>query len=165
MNKDNNFFRNILITIIVLIAIIVGFSQLNIIDFNTLNATNETSQSIVNSRMTYGRFLEYLDLGWIKQVDLYNNSRNAIVKASSPELGNRIQTIRVEIPVGASQLIQKLKEYNIDFDAHAVKQTNVFASVLNNLILPTVFIGLLILFFQNYTDLLNNSIIITIKYC
>ena len=50
-------------------------------------------------------------MGWVNQVDLYDNSRNAIVQASSPELGNRPQTIRVEIPVGASQLIQKLKEY------------------------------------------------------
>jgi cell division protease FtsH len=39
-----------------------------------------------SSRMTYGRFLEYLEMGWIKQVDLYDNSRNAIVQASSPEL-------------------------------------------------------------------------------
>jgi hypothetical protein len=36
--------------------------------------------------MTYGRFLEYLEMGWVKQVDLYDNSRNAIVQASSPEL-------------------------------------------------------------------------------
>jgi hypothetical protein len=35
--------------------------------------------------MTYGRFLEYLEMGWVKQVDLYDNSRN-IVQASSPEL-------------------------------------------------------------------------------
>jgi hypothetical protein len=32
--------------------------------------------------MTYGRFLEYLEMGWVKQVDLYDNSRNAIVQAS-----------------------------------------------------------------------------------
>ncbi len=43
--------------------------------------------------MTYGRFLEYLEMGWVKQVDLYDNSRNAIIQASSPELGNRPQTI------------------------------------------------------------------------
>jgi cell division protease FtsH len=42
--------------------------------------------------MTYGRFLEYLEMGWVKQVDLYDNSRNAIVQASSPELGNRPQS-------------------------------------------------------------------------
>jgi cell division protease FtsH len=65
-------------------------------------------------------------MGWVKQVDLYDNSRNAIVQASSPELGNRPQTIRVEIPVGASQLIQKLKEYNIDFDAHPAEQKKSF---------------------------------------
>jgi cell division protease FtsH len=47
--------------------------------------------------------------GLVKQVDLYDNSRSAIVQASSPELGNRPQSIRVEIPVGASQLIQKLR--------------------------------------------------------
>merc|ERR1711966_572600 len=76
---------------------------------------------------TYGRFLEYLELGWVKQVDLYDNNRNAIVLASSPELGNRPQAIRVEIPVGASQLIQKLKEYNIDFDAHPLPQKILFS--------------------------------------
>jgi cell division protease FtsH len=66
--------------------------------------------------MTYGRFLEYLEMGWVKQVDLYDNSRNAIVQASSPEEIDLSQS--VEIPMGASQLIQKLKEYNINFDAH-----------------------------------------------
>jgi len=73
------------------------------------NIRNQTqlNQNVVSSRMTYGRFLEYLEMGWVKQVDLYDNSRNAIVQASSPELGNRPQTIRVEIPVGAAQLIQK----------------------------------------------------------
>ena len=70
----------------------------------------EFGKNIASSRMTYGRFLEYLEMGWVKQVDLYDNSRNAIIQASSPELGNRPQTVRVEIPVGASQLIQKLKE-------------------------------------------------------
>jgi cell division protease FtsH len=99
--------------------------------------------------MTYGRFLEYLEMGWVKQVDLYENSRNAIVQASSPELGNRPQTIRVEIPVGASQLIQKLKEYNIDFDAHPTEQKNLFVSIASNILLPIVFIGGLVYLFQN----------------
>jgi cell division protease FtsH len=89
---------------------------------NNIRNQAQLNQNVVSSRMTYGRFLEYLEMGWVKQVDLYDNSRNAIVQASSPELGNRPQTIRVEIPVGAAQLIQKLKEYNIDFDAHPAEQ-------------------------------------------
>jgi len=99
--------------------------------------------------MTYGRFLEYLEMGWVKQVDLYDNSRNAIIQASSPELGNRPQTIRVEIPVGASQLISKLKEYNIDFDAHPVEDKNFLLTIASNLILPILFISGLFYFFQN----------------
>lgn len=107
--------------------------------------------------MTYGRFLEYLEMGWVKQVDLYDNGRNAIVKASSPELGNRPQTIRVEIPVGASQLISKLKEYNIDFDAHPAETPNMSAVIATNLIIPLIFIGGLAYLLQNSDDILNNN--------
>jgi cell division protease FtsH len=123
------------------------------------NIRNQTqlNQNVVSSRMTYGRFLEYLEMGWVKQVDLYDNSRNAIVQASSPELGNRPQTIRVEIPVGAAQLIQKLKEYNIDFDAHPAEQKNLFLTIASNLLLPLLFIAGLVYFFQNSDNFGNGS--------
>jgi cell division protease FtsH len=107
--------------------------------------------------MTYGRFLEYLEMGWVKQVDLYDNSRNAIVQASSPELGNRPQSIRVEIPMGASQLIQKLKEYNINFDAHPAPRKSIFITIASNLLLPVIFIGSLIFFFQNSENFSSGS--------
>jgi len=109
----------------------------------------EFSKTIASSRMTYGRFLEYLEMGWVKQVDLYDNGRNAIIQASSPELGNRPQLIRVEIPVGASQLILKLKEYNINFDAHPVENNNFLLNIAINLILPIGFIISLFYLFQN----------------
>eukprot|EP00956_Cyclotella_meneghiniana_P044236 scaffold308342_cov1040-Cyclotella_meneghiniana.AAC.6 len=96
-------------------------------------------------------------MGWVKQVDLYDNSRNAIVQASSPELGNRPQTIRVEIPVGAAQLIQKLKEYNIDFDAHPAEQKNLFLTIASNLLLPLLFIAGLVYFFQTSENFGNGS--------
>jgi len=110
---------------------------------------SSTASNVSSSKMTYGRFLEYLDMGWVNQVDLYDNGRNAIVQASSPELGNRPQSIRVEIPIGASQLIQKLKDNNINFDAHPVPQKSIFLTLASNLLLPLVFIGSLIFFFQN----------------
>jgi cell division protease FtsH len=124
---------------------------------NNTKSTAEVTTNSSSSRMTYGRFLEYLELGWIKQVDLYDNSRNAMVLASSPELGNRPQSIRVEIPVGASQLIQKLKEYNIDFDAHPMPRKSLFVTIASNLILPLIFIGGLIFFFQNSENFSQNS--------
>jgi len=144
--------RIILLIIILVSSINVGIKEL---DGNvpqspeTIRNRAQLNQNVVSSRMTYGRFLEYLEMGWVKQVDLYDNSRNAIVQASSPELGNRPQTIRVEIPVGASQLIQKLKEYNIDFDAHPAERKNLFFTIASNVLLPLIFIGGLIYFFQN----------------
>ena len=153
--NDNNLFstiRNILLGVLLLAGISLGIKKFDVLGLESpenIRNTAQLNQNVVSSRMTYGRFLEYLEMGWVKQVDLYENSRNAIVQATSPELGNRPQTIRVEIPVGASQLIQKLKEYNIDFDAHPTEQKNLFVSIASNILLPIVFIGGLVYLFQN----------------
>jgi cell division protease FtsH len=152
---NNNLFstiRNILLGVLLLAGISLGIKKFDVLGFESpenIRNTAQLNQNVVSSRMTYGRFLEYLEMGWVKQVDLYENSRNAIVQASSPELGNRPQTIRVEIPVGASQLIQKLKEYNIDFDAHPTEQKNLFVSIASNILLPVIFIAGLVYLFQN----------------
>ena len=155
-----NTFRNILIGIILLSSITLGIKKFNLLGFESpenIRNTAQLNQNVVSSRMTYGRFLEYLEMGWVKQVDLYDNNRNAIVLASSPELGNRPQAIRVEIPVGASQLIQKLKEYNIDFDAHPLPQKSLLITIASNLILPLIFIAGLIFFFQNSENFPQNN--------
>jgi len=147
-----NLIRNILLVILILSLTTIGIKKLNFDDnpnVGTVKNNPERNQNLISSRMTYGRFLEYLEMGWVKQVDLYDNSRNAIIQASSPELGNRPQTIRVEIPVGASQLINKLKEYNVDFDAHPIENKNFLLTVASNLILPILFISGLFYFFQN----------------
>ena len=156
---DRNTVQKILIGLFISACIFIGLRILNVTPGSSIdNVTkSEISTSSSSSRMTYGRFLEYLELGWVKQVDLYDNSRNAIVLASSPELGNRPQSIRVEIPVGASQLIQKLKDYNIDFDAHPIPRKSLLISIASNLILPLIFIAGLIFFFQNSDNFSQNS--------
>jgi len=154
---DRNTIQKILIGLFLLACIFIGVKTFNIPGLNENSSKPELTANISSSRMTYGRFLEYLEMGWVKQVDLYDNSRNAIVQASSPELGNRPQSIRVEIPVGASQLIQKLKEYNIDFDAHPAPRKSIFITIASNLLLPLIFIGSLIFFFQNSDNFSGNS--------
>ena len=154
---NRNTIQKILIGLFFLACIFVGLKTFNVIGFNDNPSKPELNTNVSSSRMTYGRFLEYLEMGWVKQVDLYDNSRNAIVQASSPELGNRPQSIRVEIPVGASQLIQKLKEYNIDFDAHPAPRKSIFITIASNLLLPLIFIGSLIFFFQNSDNFSPNS--------
>jgi len=156
---DRNTIQKILIGLFISACIFIGLRVSNVTGIldNSNMPKQEVSMNSSSSRMTYGRFLEYLELGWVKQVDLYDNSRNAMVLASSPELGNRPQSIRVEIPVGASQLIQKLKDYNIDFDAHPVQQKSLFVTIASNLILPLIFIAGLIFFFQNSENFSQNS--------
>jgi cell division protease FtsH len=154
---DRNTIQKILIALFLSACIFIGLRTFNIIGFDEETPKSEVVTNVSSSRMTYGRFLEYLEMGWVKQVDLYDNSRNAIVQASSPELGNRPQSIRVEIPVGASQLIQKLKEYNINFDAHPAPKKSIFITIASNLLLPLVFIGGLIFFFQNSDNFSSNS--------
>jgi cell division protease FtsH len=155
MNRDT--IQKILIGLFFLACIFIGLKTFNIAGLNETSSKPELNTNLSSSRMTYGRFLEYLEMGWVKQVDLYDNSRNAIVQASSPELGNRPQSIRVEIPVGASQLIQKLKEYNIDFDAHPAPRKSIFITIASNLLLPLIFIGSLIFFFQNSDNFSGNN--------
>ena len=154
---DRNTIQKILIGLFLFACIFIGLRTFDVVGFNDNQVKQEVSTNVSSSRMTYGRFLEYLEMGWVKQVDLYDNSRNAIVQASSPELGNRPQSIRVEIPVGASQLIQKLKEYNINFDAHPAPRKSIFVTIASNLLLPLIFIGSLIFFFQNSDNFSGNS--------
>lgn len=52
------------------------------------------------------------------QVDLYENGTIAIVEAVSPELGNRVQRVRVQLPGTSSELLAKFREKNVDFAAH-----------------------------------------------
>ena len=155
---DKNLIKKIGIILLTLVLLIFGIK--NFFFTNTNNDSNEKLDlnSIVSSSpITYGRLLEYTDMGWVKQVDLYDNGRNAIVHLSSPELGNRPQTVRVEIPLGSSQLIQKLKEYNIDFDAHPIARKNLIVTIASNLLLPLIFISGLLFFFQNSENFSSDS--------
>ena len=53
------------------------------------------------------------------QVDLYENGTIAIVEAVSPELGNRVQRVRVQLPGTSQELLQRFREKSVDFAAHS----------------------------------------------
>ena len=100
---DRSTTQKILIGLFLAACIFIGIKTFDINGFNEIQAkTEEVNSNVTSSRMTYGRFLEYLDMGWVKQVDLYDNSRNAMVQASSPELGNRPQSIHSRGSAGAT---------------------------------------------------------------
>lgn len=109
------------------------------------NAKNALAdeQGVSSSRMSYSRFLEYLDKGRVNKVDLFENGTIAIVEAVSPELGNRIQRVRVQLPGLSQELLQKLREKNIDFAAHNAQEDsgNVLFNLIGNLAFPLLLIG------------------------
>ncbi|GAX36678.1 ATP-dependent zinc metalloprotease FtsH2 [Nodularia sp. NIES-3585] len=110
-------------------------------------APADMSRNAANTRMTYGRFLEYLDANRVTSVDLYEGGRTAIVEANDQDIENRVQRWRVDLPINSPELITKLKEKNISFDAHPMRNDGAIWGLLGNLIFPILLItGLFFLF-------------------
>ena len=113
--------------------------------FATNNA--ELNQNTASARMSYGRFLEYLDVGRVTSVDLFDGGRTAILEAVDPDLDNRVQRFRVDLPGNAPQLITRLRESDISFDIHPPSNNGAIWGILGNLIFPVLLIaGLFFLF-------------------
>ncbi|XP_028055156.1 ATP-dependent zinc metalloprotease FTSH 2, chloroplastic-like [Camellia sinensis] len=100
-------------------------------------------QGFSSSRMSYSRFLEYLDKDKVKKVDLFENGTIAIVEAVSPELGNRVQRVWVQLPGLSQELLQKFREKNIDFAAHNAQEDSgsLLFNLIGNLAFPPILIG------------------------
>jgi cell division protease FtsH len=119
--------------------------------FASVPNTESSVRNTANSRMTYGRFLEYLDAGRINKVDLFDGGRTAIIETNSDKditgLGDRIQRARVDLPGTTPQFITKLREMGIDLDVHPIRNNGALLGLLGNLIFPVVLIsGLFFLF-------------------
>ncbi|MEH2206884.1 MAG: ATP-dependent zinc metalloprotease FtsH2 [Nostoc sp.] len=116
-------------------------------------APADMSKNAANTRMTYGRFLEYLDSDRVNSVDLYEGGRTAIIEARDPDLENRVQRWRVDLPVNAPELISKLKEKAISFDAHPMRNDGAIWGLLGNLIFPVLLITGLFFLFRRSSNL------------
>jgi len=117
------------------------------------SAPADMSKNAASTRMTYGRFLEYLDAGRVTSVDLYEGGRTAIVEAIDPELDNRIQRLRVDLPYSAPELIAKLRTGNVSFDSHPMRNDGAIWGLLGNLIFPVLLIGGLFFLFRRSSNI------------
>ncbi|MEH1846938.1 MAG: ATP-dependent zinc metalloprotease FtsH2 [Nostoc sp.] len=116
-------------------------------------APADMSKNTANTRMTYGRFLEYLDGDRVSSVDLYEGGRTAIIEARDPDIENRVQRWRVDLPVNAPELISKLKEKAISFDAHPMRNDGAIWGLLGNLLFPVLLITGLFFLFRRSSNL------------
>ena len=64
---SRNTIQKILIGLFFLACIFIGFKTFNGIGFNENSSKQELSTTVSSSRMTYGRFLEYLEMGWVNK--------------------------------------------------------------------------------------------------
>jgi cell division protease FtsH len=115
--------------------------------------TAEASKNTASTRMTYGRFLEYLDANRVKAVDLYDGGRTAIVEAIDPDLENRMQRLRVDLPTNSPELISKLRDSNISFDSHPIRNDGALWGFLGNLVFPVLLVGGLFLLFRRSNNM------------
>jgi cell division protease FtsH len=117
------------------------------------SAPADTGKNAANTRMTYGRFLEYLDADRVTSVDLYDGGRTAIIEANDQDIENRTQHWRVDLPVNAPELIQKLREKEVSFDAHPMRNDGAIWGLLGNLIFPVLLISGLFFLFRRSNNL------------
>jgi len=82
-------------------------------------------------------------MGRVKKVDLYEGGTIAIVEAVSPELGNRVQRVRVQLPGTSSELLNKFRAANVDFAAHSATEdgSSVLLNLAGNLAFPLLLVG------------------------
>jgi cell division protease FtsH len=111
------------------------------------------ARNAASTRMTYGRFLEYLDANRVKSVDVYDNGRTAIVEATDPELEGRVQRLRVDLPGVAPELMTRLRSANIELDAHPAQNNSAIWGVLGNLLFPVLLLSGLFLLFRRSNNM------------
>jgi cell division protease FtsH len=116
-------------------------------------ATGNIGNNTATTRMTYGRFLEYLDSGRVVSVDLYEGGRTAIVQALDPELENRVQRLRVDLPANSPDLIARLRDSKISFDAHPMRNDSAWWGFLGNLLFPFLLIAALFFLFRRSNNI------------
>jgi cell division protease FtsH len=136
-----------LIVLWALPLLVAGFLGWQLLSGGGSNLASSPLKSPANTavgKMSYGRFLDYVDSGRVNSVDIFNSGRTAVVEIVDPNLDNRVQRLRVDLPGIAPDLLNQLKSQSISFDIHPPRPTPPLLGVLSNLLFPLLLIGSLI---------------------
>ncbi|WVZ81864.1 hypothetical protein U9M48_029195 [Paspalum notatum var. saurae] len=105
-------------------------------------------EDAASNRMSYSRFLDYLDSGAVRKVDFFENGTVAVVELDDQAaLGSsRVRRVRVQLPGLPAELVRKLRDRGVDFAAHPVEPNPglVFLDFLLNFGFPLLFVATLI---------------------
>ncbi|EDX86923.1 ATP-dependent metallopeptidase HflB subfamily [Synechococcus sp. PCC 7335] len=108
----------------------------------------DSGRNTASTSMTYGRFLDYLDAGRVTSVDFYEGGQTAIIEAVDPQIDNRVQRWRVDLPGNAPELVERLRASDISLDSHQPRNDGALIGILGNLLFPILLIGGLFFLFR-----------------
>ncbi|KAF0901748.1 hypothetical protein E2562_006214 [Oryza meyeriana var. granulata] len=103
-------------------------------------------EEVTSNRMSYSRFLEYLNAGAVKKVDFLENGTVAVAEVDDQAALSRVHRVKVQLPGLPAELVRKLREKGVDFAAHPV-EPNVGLRLLDFLVnfgFPLLFIASLL---------------------
>jgi cell division protease FtsH len=111
-------------------------------------APGRPTVNAANTRIAYGRFLEYLDENRVRKVDIFDSGRTAVIVASDPQIEGKEQRARVDLPIYAPELMDKLNQGNVDLAIYPPSNNGAIWGFLSNLIFPVALLGGLFFLFR-----------------
>ena len=126
--------------ILLVIALSYQFLSSSNVDSLKSNGTTVAPRNSAVARVSYGRFLDYINSGRVTSVDIFEGGRNAVIETIDSDLDNKVQRLRVDLPGLTPELINILKNEGISFDVHPVKTAPPALGVLGNLLLSLIHI-------------------------
>lgn len=121
---------------------------------NFMLSPGQPPLNTASTRMSYSRFLSYLDAGRISSVDIFDNGRTAIVDVSDPELVNgRPLRVRVDMPGTSPEIISKLRQQHVELEVHPSRNDGAIWGLLGNLVFPILLIGGLFFLFRRSSNI------------
>ncbi len=115
--------------------------------------SEQLGNGTADKRITYGRFLEYLNTNRVVSVDLYEGGRTAIVQIADSKLEDQVQQSRVDLPTYSPDLIAKIRSSNVKIESHPIRNEGALWGFLGNLLFPILLIGSLFFLFRRSSNL------------
>ena len=85
--------------IILVITLSYQFLSSANVDELKSNGTTIAPRNSAVARVSYGRFLDYINSGRVTAVDIYDGGRNAVIETIDSDLDNKVQRLRVDYQV------------------------------------------------------------------
>ncbi|KAF2925925.1 aTP-dependent zinc metalloprotease FTSH 6, chloroplastic isoform X1 [Oryza sativa Japonica Group] len=103
-------------------------------------------EEVTSNRMSYSRFLEYLDAGAVKKVDFFENGTVAVAEVDDAAALSRVHRVKVQLPGLPAELVRKLRDKGVDFAAHPVEPSAgvMLLDLLVNFGFPLLFVASLL---------------------